>query len=280
MQPNDAVKEQAKACGADLVGIASIERFTGLPPEADPRWIEPDAQSVIVLGFRFARGALRGIETGTAWQTLPGGNPSSICVEMTYLFCRELESNGWEAVPLFTHSSDLRRQGIRARPDRPEPNVILDMDYAAHAAGLGEIGRQGLFLTPEFGPRQIFTAVVTDLKLPPDRPRTKKICDDCGACAAACPARALDQSKTLKFPLCRGTARRYPVHVESCRICPTGAMTLPYSTPAEPFRLGAACGRACVAHLEDSGILTRRFHAPFRETSRRGHRAAPRKEKA
>jgi len=273
MTKSGDVKKKAKECGADLVGIASIERFAGLPPEANPRFIQPDGRSVIVLGFRFARGALRGIETGTAWQTLPGGNPSSMCVEMTYLFCRELENDGWEAVPLFAHSADLRNQGVRARPDRPEPNVILDMDYAAHAAGLGEIGRNGLFLTPEFGPRQLFTAAVTDLALEPDAPFARKVCDDCGACAAACPARALDASRTVGTPLGRGKARRYPVHVESCRICPTGAFAMPYSSKAEPFRLGAACGRACVAHLEDGGLLTRRFRAPFREASGAGRRA-------
>jgi hypothetical protein len=34
---------------------------------------------------------------------------------------------------------------------------------------------------------------------------------------------------------------------------------------AEPWRVSAACGRACVAHLEDAGRLSRKFVNPFRE---------------
>ncbi len=262
------LKELALREGADLVGIASIDRFSSLPPETNPACVQPDAQSVIVLGFRLPRGALRGVEEGTAWQTLAGASPaSSIAVETTYQLCRTLESDGWEAVPLARHSSDFRRQGVPAGTDKPEPNVILEMDFAAHAAGLGEIGRGKFFLTPEFGPRQFFTAIVTDLDLTPDAPFTGAVCDDCGLCASACPARALDRDHPTETPLAAGAAKCYGLRMESCRICQTGIMTLPYSSEAEPCRIGAACGRACVAHLEDEGMLTRRFHSRFRPSA-------------
>ena len=154
-RPDPTVKARAVELGADLVGIAAIERFAGLPPEENPAFIKPDARYVIVLGFRIPRGALRGVEEATAWQTVAGGNPAgSIAIEATYQICRELEEDGWEAVPLTGHSSDFKRQGVRASPDRPEPNVILPMEFAAHAAGLGEPGRAGFFLTPEFGPNR------------------------------------------------------------------------------------------------------------------------------
>ena len=64
---------------------------------------------------------------------------------------------GWEATPVFHQSGDMRGQGVRVSPDRPEPNVILEFGYAAHAAGLGEVGRGKWLLTPEFGPRQMLT---------------------------------------------------------------------------------------------------------------------------
>jgi len=266
MPDSAGVKALARECGADLAGIASIDRFSRLAPEADPKFVKPDARSVIVLGFRIPRGALRGVEEGTAWQTFGSANPAgAVCVEATYQLCRALESDGWEAVPLLSHSRDLRNQGVRAHPDRPEPNVILEMEFAAHAAGLGEIGRGKLFLTPEFGPRQIFTAAVTDLELEPDAPFAGKVCDDCGACAAACPARALDAAQRRTSPLAAGEASWYALHVESCQICRTGTSPMPYSSKAEPCRIGAACGRACVAHLEDGGRLARRFHSKFRE---------------
>jgi hypothetical protein len=120
MLDSPKVKQAGLSNGADLVGIASMERFSALPPEANPRHVKPDAQSVIVVGFRIARGALRGVEEGTAWQTQTGA-AASICVESTYQLCCLLESEGWEPVPLFFHSRDLRGQGgafILTNPSR------------------------------------------------------------------------------------------------------------------------------------------------------------------
>ncbi len=261
---SDEVKRLARQSGADLVGIAPVERFADLPAEADPARIQPEARSVIVLGFQVPRGALRGAEHGTAYHTVADGRPVTMFVEMTYLFCRELEEDGWEAVPLWRQSPGLRRQGVQVAPGRPEPEVILDMDYAAHAAGLGHLGMGKFFLTPEFGPRQVFTAVVTDLELEPDAPFAGTMCDRCGACARACPAGALSADVVREAALCEGKAEWYSLRVENCRICKTGILSNPYSGDAEPWRVGAACGRACVAHLEDSGMLRRTFRSPFR----------------
>jgi epoxyqueuosine reductase QueG len=268
MAGDEAVRKLATECGVDLVGVASVDRFAGVRAEANPLSIKPDARSVIVLGFQIPRGALRGVELGTAWQTYVVALAPSL-IESTYQVCRAIEADGWEAVPLYNHSNDFRNQGVRAAADKPEPNVVLDMDYAAHAAGLGEVGRGKFFLTPEFGPRQIFTAVVTDMEVAADEPFAGKVCDDCGACAAACPALAMDAEDVRTSPLAAGEARWYGLRLESCQICKTGTVTLPYSSKSEPFRAAAACGRACVAHLEDGGRLTRKFRFPFREAAGR-----------
>ena len=61
----DALKQHATESGADLVGIADIERFQGLAPQNDPRYIFPEVRSVVILGRRITRGTLRGIEEGT-----------------------------------------------------------------------------------------------------------------------------------------------------------------------------------------------------------------------
>lgn len=261
-------REIAKTQGADLVGVAPVERFALFAPEAHPLAIQPQTRSVIVLGFSIPRGCLQGVESGTAGYTLGAGIPTALSIETTYQLCRRLENEGWEATPLFRQSGEMRGQGLRVGPDRPEPNVIVEFDFAAHAAGLGEIGRCKMLLTPQFGPRQMLTIILTDAQLQPDAPFAGSICDDCGACAEACPARALDASGLQRAPLCEGEACWYPLRVESCRVCRTGTIRLPYSGGTEPFRLGAACGRACVAHLEDNGLLTRTFASRFRAQAR------------
>lgn len=261
------IKSCALSYGADLVGIAPISRFQNQPPEAHPSRISPDTRSVIVLGFRIPRGALRGPESATAWNTFSGGAGFSVAQESTYLVCRELERDGWEATPLVHLGAELRNRGVRVHPDKPEPNVIVDMEYAAHAAGLGEIGMGKFFLTPEFGPRQTFMAILTDAEFEPDPVFTGQICDGCAECLKACPSRAMDTDRVEEADLCDGLARWYSIHLESCAICKTGPVSRPYSPDGEPCRVGAACGRACVAHLEETDRLTTKYHNPFRESA-------------
>lgn len=242
------IKQLALQCGADLVGIAPAERFDGTPMDENPREIKPDVRSVIVLGFRILRGALRGIENGSNWGTYSASDPSGMSTymqEATYHFCRKIESAGFEALPLIRHSYDLRNRGVPVAPDRAAPDVIIDMEFAAFQAGLGEMGMGKLFLTPQFGPRQVFSAVLTELELEPDPVFSGKLCDNCGQCAAACPARALDTASTT------GVLPHWPLRTESCRICPTGTSPRPYSLGLEPNRVGAACGRACARQFEE-----------------------------
>jgi epoxyqueuosine reductase QueG len=58
-------------------------------------------------------------------------------------------------------------------------------------AGLGVWGLNNLVLTRHYGPRVRFGAVLTDLALPPSRPRADYYCVSCSLCIAACPSGAL-----------------------------------------------------------------------------------------
>ena len=59
------LREHAKQSGVDILGIAPISRFADLPREKHPAIIFPEVQSVLIIGKRITRGALRGIEEGT-----------------------------------------------------------------------------------------------------------------------------------------------------------------------------------------------------------------------
>jgi len=262
------LKDKARHLGVDLVGIAPIERFRNVEEEENPRSINPGTKSVIVLGFQITRGALRGVEEGTAWHTMTAGSPihPMIMAEMTYLLCRWLETQGWEATPVFPHPKEMKRQGVKVRPDQPAPDVILDMDYAAHAAGLGQTGLGKFFLTPEFGPRQMFCTILTDAEVDSyDALSREPVCDRCGECLRACPVSAYAEGQFTTVPLCEGEATWRTLRGEFCLACKTGTFANPYIPQAEPWRFGAACGRACVAHLDDAGRLSRKFVHPFRE---------------
>lgn len=259
------VKAMARECGIDAVGIASIESFKEAPPAAHPCSIQAHARSVIAFAHRIPRGSLRGAQTGKTFRSLTMNSPVSYGITKTYQFCCKLESAGWEAVPMYPHTRDVRGQGVPVSDGRPAPDVVLDAEFVAHAAGLGEMGRGGWFLTREFGPRQFFTFVITDLELEPDASVAEgSICDACGACAAACPVQALNPDELMACAQCRGTGKTYKLELPYCRVCEmTANLKPPFDTGKQPWRLGAACALACVEHLEDGGRLTRRFHRPF-----------------
>lgn len=70
-------------------------------------------------------------------------------------------------------------------------------------AGLGEYGRNGLLITPKYGPRVRIGKVFTDLPLLPDQPiefGVQKFCNTCRKCANACPVKAIPQDEPQVQP--------------------------------------------------------------------------------
>jgi len=64
----------------------------------------------------------------------------------------------------------------------------------AHDAGLGELGRLGLIITPSHGPRVRTAVVTTDIPLVEDRPinfGVQHFCQICKKCAVNCPSRSI-----------------------------------------------------------------------------------------
>jgi len=216
---SEQVKAYAKECGADIVGIASMDRFEGAPKQMDPRYIFPDAKAMIVMGFRILRGTLRGIEEGTFFVSYASMGYAAINFVhqpvVLWDFCKLLEDKGYEAVPIpnnfpwtNTDSSgqnpeltgQLRETWSRpVSPDRPAPDVFIHMRIAAFCAGLGEIGYSKMFLSPQFGPRQRLAAVITDAPLEPDPLYDgPQLCDRCMLCAEECTGQAISTTNTVK----------------------------------------------------------------------------------
>ncbi len=212
------VKEQAKAMGADLCGIASMDRFEGTPAQFDPRYIFPNAKSCIVLGFRIPRGYFRGIEEGTYFASYAGmgyGNINRIVspLSLRYLCCY-IEDFGWEAAPVpnlfmgnavkFETQKLAPEYSVPVRDGLPQPDILVDYRVCAYLAGLGQIGYSKVFLTPEFGPFQRFVLLLTDAPLEPDPIFEGKLCDRCMRCAKACTGGAISMTETESITLFDG----------------------------------------------------------------------------
>ncbi len=233
----EEVKECAKECGADLVGIASMDRFEGAPKQMDPRYIFPDAKAMIVMGFRIFRGCLRGIEEGTFFVAYAGMGYAGINwvyqPMVLWNLCKMIEDEGYEAVPIpnnfpwtNTNSSGQdpeatgrlnERWSRPVSPDRPAPDVFIHMRIAAFCAGLGEIGYSKMFLSPEFGPRQRLAAVITDAPLEPDPLyEGPQLCDRCMLCAEDCTGEAISTTETVKVTVAGRKLEWGKIDYEKC----------------------------------------------------------------
>ncbi len=232
-----AVKEYAKQLGADIVGIAPMDRYDGAPAQMDPRYIMPRAKSMIAMGFRVMRGSLRGIEEGTFFSNYSSMGYGAI----TYLYipmvvinlCRMIEDEGYEALP-YGHQSDWRgidnkgnlKQNYSrpVEPGKPAPDVMIHLRFAAFLAGLGEIGFSKMFLSPEFGPRQRLGVVFTELELEPDPLYDgPELCDKCMACVEACPGNAISRTETVTLEIAGKKIEWSKINEDACTVAFRGA---------------------------------------------------------
>lgn len=186
------VKDYAKKLGADLVGIAPVERFKNAPLRMSPKGLLPEAKSVIVMGIHHLDCAveLGGYPTphdmGPYRTQSAAMNP--ILDDLAFKMAIFLEKKGYKTLPIASTNiwryypyKDLK---ISFAPD-------LAHRYAAVCAGLGEIGWSGLFLSPEFGPRQRVISVITEAELLPDPMyEGERLCDRCMECVRHCPTDA------------------------------------------------------------------------------------------
>ncbi|MFH1169701.1 MAG: reductive dehalogenase [Chloroflexota bacterium] len=215
------VKRVARYFGADLVGIAGLDR----------RW---------VYSHHYApeTGESRPVEIGENYKYV-----IAMGMEMDYRMLRTAPSPVHMAETLLTYSrmaflvsavaEFIRNLGYSAIPALNDTalNVPIAID-----AGLGQLGRQGLLITPSFGPRQRICKVITDLPLEADHPidfGVTRFCSACGKCARECPSQAVwpgeltaettcisNNSGVLKWPLAAEKCYEYWCKVgTNCGIC-------------------------------------------------------------
>ncbi len=108
----------------------------------------------------------------------------------------------------------IRNLGAEARA-HIDANYQVVCPLVARDAGLGEIGRMGLLMTPEAGPRVRIAVVTTDLPLVPDEPTRDgtviDFCEACRKCANGCPARAIPTGGTGDYRRDSSLADRFGI---------------------------------------------------------------------
>jgi reductive dehalogenase len=168
----------------------------------------PGQVGVVEMPYRWA--IVMGIEMD--WQGInqTPGYPASAATALAYSRMAELSAS---------LARYIRALGYPALPCGNDTGQSIPL---AIDAGLGEIGRNGLLLTPEYGPRQRLCKVFTDLPLQPDKPvdfGQRTFCENCHACAGACPADAIPRGDRSVEPTSISNRKgilRWTVDVERC----------------------------------------------------------------
>lgn len=196
------VKEMLKEEGADLVGIASVDRFEEALPGCKPTDILPQAKAVIAMAARVPRGIL---EAGNlrlvtnAWNMV-----NAELNKVAYKGARFLEDRGYRAavIPPFLPVEILERHGLVGD---------LSLKHAAAMAGIGIIGLSDLLITPQFGPRERLAALVTDAPLEADPLLEEDFCAQCREenCVRACPVEAIKGKNGIDKLRCLDQYQRF-----------------------------------------------------------------------
>ena len=219
----DKVKEIMKSLGADLCGIASLDRFECAPEGYHPLDVFPKCKSVISFGCRFPVGALI-CKSHTPYTQIR--NTITPKMDMIALnFCIEMERHGIMCVPIPTNDSEWDSKTNRWRS-------IISQKHAAQAAGLGTIGRNSLLITPEFGSMVWLGTVLCDEEFEADELK-EPICNNCNLCVDVCPVHALDNLE-MNQQVCWDYAFGEDANTQSWRIaCHKCRDICPYNMGSE-----------------------------------------------
>ena len=207
---SDDIKRYATAKGADLVGIASVDRFADYPAGRRPQDLIPDAKSVIVVGVRVLADTVR---PNLLLSALHHITLNLYHNQIAYDVGRLLDDHDYKAV-VVPHRIGNLDPDLRKSPDYMNiyPKLFcISTRHAAVEAGIGIFGKSRLLITQRFGPRQRLAAIVTDVELTPDEKITpdesRRLCPpSCTACIDACPGGAISRDG-LEWEKCNEVIR-------------------------------------------------------------------------
>ena len=223
MSIEETIKNLAYGLGADLCGIAPVERFDNAPAGFQPRDIFPQAKSVVALAKRFLEGPFH------ARSRIPYSATNDIILQevfrLTVLLCAAIEAQtGVQAVPILSEPYEYWDAENR------EGRGLLSLKHAGRLAGLGTITANSLLTNNRYGNRICLGAALLDAELEGDDLAAYNFnCEQCRLCIDTCPVHAIEGGKVTQ-KLCRShsegkTAKGYPVYTcNACRrVCPNGA---------------------------------------------------------
>jgi ferredoxin len=295
--------ELAKKCDADIVGFAPASRFNQNDPvfKIFPNTKTVIGLGFRILRGIF-RGVEEGT-TYYQYTTMGVENLEETVMPMALIRVSNLiEEEGFIAVPQRKSPLVLNETGT-TNPEVDYTDVYhgvtkenqLNFLDCAVKCGLGERSKIGSLLNDEYGPFIRYCFILTDMEFEATPMVESKLCDGCNECIKACPGKAIAENGEVdcwrcavyyngangsknpfmppeafasfdyqkKMDIINGTAQ---FDSEEAKEILDNIFFYP---PAKHFYrtsiCGRACDRACYIHLEEKGLLKKKFNRPFRE---------------
>ena len=192
--------------GADLVGIAPVERFRNAPNGHHPSEFMPSCKSAISISMHIHQGAAdvwgdydQPNKTNTPYLFYGYGLTNLELARMANRIAKVLEYWGYKSLCFLpTWITSMAKYMDETKTTR-KLKAEISHRHAAVAAGLGTLGLNGLLLTPEFGPMQRLVTVLTSAELEPtplyDGPELCRPDLSGMKCVRLCPAQAFSEKE-------------------------------------------------------------------------------------
>jgi epoxyqueuosine reductase len=213
------IKRMILERGADLCGIASVDRFDEAPKGFHPQDVLPSCKSVVVFAKKFLMGTLQC--KSTVPYTIIRNILSDQLDQLAVQICYELENRGVLAIPTGT-IGPTEFDGATGRFRN-----IVSAKHCAVKAGLGRIGRNTLLVTPKYGNMVWLSLILTNAELKADPVLEGSPCPEgCRLCIDSCPVKALgnpamNQRDCWDFAYGGENGSEFKIKCFKCReICP------------------------------------------------------------
>ena len=175
LQFQDELKAFAKELGADIVGFCAFD--------APPSPLAPTLKYALSIGVKLSDAVLQTVDNAPSFVYFQHYRTANALLDsIAFRLARKIEEYGYLALPV---------AGSQSQGKQNSYNGVIAHKTVAVKAGLGFVGKSGLFLSEKYGSKVRLASVLTDLPLQSELPIIENGCKDCLACVKACPAGAI-----------------------------------------------------------------------------------------